>query len=243
VEAGADMIESNSFGGSRFKLAHYGLAGRAEEINEAAASLSREAAGPSRWVIASIGPTGQMLVMGEVTEEDLYAAFKEQAMALAKGGADALCIETMSAVDEAALAIRAARENTACEVICTFTFQRGVKGQYRTMMGVSPTKAAEEAIKAGAQIIGPNCGNGMEHMIEIVKEMRSVAGATPILVHANAGLPQSVNGVDVFPESPEEMAARVKAIVEAGANIVGGCCGTTPAHIRAIRQAVDALGR
>lgn len=243
VEAGADMIESNSFGGSRFKLAHYGLAGRAQEINEAAAGISREAAGPSRWVIASIGPTGQMLVMGEVTEEDLYAAFKEQAMALAKGGADALCIETMSAIDEAALAIRAARENTACEVICTFTFQRGVKGQYRTMMGVSPAKAAEAAIQAGAHVIGPNCGNGMEHMIEIVKEMRAPAGDTPILVHANAGLPQSLSGVDVFPESPEEMAARVKAIVDAGANIVGGCCGTTPAHIRAIRHVVDAMRR
>jgi 5-methyltetrahydrofolate--homocysteine methyltransferase len=241
VDAGADMIESNSFGGSRYKLDHYGLAGRAAEINEAAARISREAAGPARWVIASIGPTGKLLVMGEVTEAELYAAFKEQAMALAKGGAGALCIETMSAADEAALAIRAARENTACEVICTFTFQRGVKGQYRTMMGVSPAKAAKEAIKAGAHIVGPNCGNGMEHMIEIVKEMRSAAGTTPILVHANAGLPQTVNGVDVFPESPEEMAARVHAIVEAGANIVGGCCGTTPAHIRAIRKAVDSL--
>jgi 5-methyltetrahydrofolate--homocysteine methyltransferase len=241
VEAGADMIESNSFGGTRFKLEHYGLANRVAEINEAAAKISCEAAGPSRWVIASMGPTGKMLVTGEVTEEDLYAAFKEQAMALAKGGARALCIETMSAADEAALAIRAARENTDCEVICTFTFQRGVKGQFRTMMGLSPANAAQEAVKAGAHFIGPNCGNGMEYMIEIVKEMRAVAGNTPILVHANAGLPRTVNGVDVFPESPEEMAARVKAVVAAGANIVGGCCGTTPAHIKAIRQAVDAL--
>ena len=149
-------------------------------------------------------------------------------------------IETMSAADEAGIAIRAARENTHCEVICTFTFQRGAKG-YRTMMGLSPAKAAEEAVQAGAHIIGPNCGNGMEQMIEIVKEMRAAAKTTPILVHANAGLPQTVNGVDVFPESPEDMAARVKAIVDAGANIVGGCCGTTPAHIQAIRKAVDAL--
>jgi 5-methyltetrahydrofolate--homocysteine methyltransferase len=184
-----------------------------------------------------------MLVTGEVTEEDLYAAFKEQAVALAKGGARALCIETMSAADEAALAIRAARENTKCEVICTFTFQRGAKGQYRTMMGLSPTKAAEEAIKAGAHVVGPNCGNGMEYMLEIVKEMRASAGAMPILVHATAGLPKPVNGVDVFPESPEEMAARVQAIVAAGANIIGGCCGTTPAHIKAIRKAVDSLSK
>jgi len=240
IAAGADMIETNSFGGSRFKLEHYGLADRTTELNEAAARISREAAGPDKRVIASIGPTGKILVAGEVTEEALYAAFKEQALALAQGGADALCIETMSAADETSLAIRAAREHTPCEVICTFTFQRGAKG-YRTMMGLSPARAAESAVQAGAQIIGANCGNGMEQMIQIVKEMRAADGTVPILVHANAGLPRNVNGVDVFPESPEEMAARVPALVEAGASIVGGCCGTTPAHIQAIRKAVDAL--
>ncbi len=241
IDAGADMIESNSFGGTRFKLEHFGLADRVGEINEAAAKISRQAAGPGKWVIASIGPTGKMLVTGEVSEEDLYAAFKEQAVALAKGGADALCIETMSAPDEAALAIRAARENTDCEIICTFTFQKGAKGQYRTMMGVSPTQAAQAAVKAGAHIIGPNCGNGMEQMIEIVKEMRAAAPNTPILVHANAGLPKNVGGVDVFPETPQDMASRVKAVIAAGATIIGGCCGTGPDHIRAIRTAVDGL--
>jgi 5-methyltetrahydrofolate--homocysteine methyltransferase len=176
--------------------------------------------------------------MEDVSEEEMYDAFKDQAIALEKGGADAICIETMSALDEAELAIRAVKENTACETICTFTFERTINGDYRTMMGVSPEQFASAMLAAGADIIGANCGNGMERMIEIVRELRVAAPDTPILVHANAGLPKNVNGVDVFPESPGEMAARVPALVEAGANIIGGCCGTTPEHIRAIKQII-----
>ena len=239
IDAGSDMIEADSFGGTRFKLEHYGLAERVVEINKAAAAISRKAAGEDNWVIASIGPTGKMLVTGDVTEDELYDAFKEQAVALAEGGTDAICVETMSAIDEASLAIRAVKENTDCEIICTFTFELKRSGKYRSMMGASPADAAKASIEAGADIIGTNCGNGFERMIDIVKEIRAAAPDTPILVHANAGLPQFVDGKDVFPETPEQMAALVPAIIEAGANIIGGCCGTTPDHITAIKNAVE----
>jgi 5-methyltetrahydrofolate--homocysteine methyltransferase len=240
IEAGSDMIETNSFGGSSLKLAHYGLAARAGELNEAAARISRQAAGPDRWVIASVGPTGKLLLMGDVSEQQLYDSFKEQAVALEKGGADAICIETMSAIDEAAIAIKAAKENTRCEVICTFTFERTAHGEYRTMMGITPAGAVEAALDAGADIIGTNCGNGIGGMVGIVAEIRAALPKVVTMVQANAGLPQNIDGTDVFPETPEQMAEQIPALIKAGANIIGGCCGTTPAHIRAIRHAVGA---
>jgi 5-methyltetrahydrofolate--homocysteine methyltransferase len=239
VDSGADMIESDSFGGNYYKLQHYGLADRAAEINEAAARISRQAAGENRWVIASIGPTGKMLVTEEVTEEDLYNAFKTQAVAFEKGGADAACIETMSDIGEAVQAIKAVKENTKLEVICTFTFEKTAKGDYRTMMGVDPVSAMNASIEAGADIVGANCGNGLERMIEIISQMRSVNKTIPILVHANAGLPKNVDGGIVFPETPQDMAALAPKLAAAGANIIGGCCGTTPAHITAIKESLN----
>jgi len=239
VSAGADMVETNSFGANRFKLQHYGLQDKAAEINEAAARASCEAIGDEQYVIASIGPTGKMLLMGDVTEDELYDAFREQAVALEKGGADAVCVETMSDADEAVQAIKAAKENTKLEVIATFTFEKTLQGEYRTMMGLSPSDAVRAAVDAGADIVGTNCGNGMERMIDIVKEISAEFPDTFILVHANAGLPVLVDGANTFPETPEMMASYVPALLEAGANIVGGCCGTTPAHIKAMKEAVN----
>lgn len=239
AEAGADMVESNSFGANRFKLAHYDLQDRVSEINEAAARASRKGAG-DKYVIASIGPTGKVLVVAkDITRDDLYDAFREQAIALERGGADAICVETMSDLDEAVCAIRAAKENTKLEVISTFTFEKSPKGQFWTMMGLSPAKAAQGALAAGADIVGTNCGNGVELMIEIVREMKASVPDAFILVHANAGLPENVGGIDVFPETPEMMASFVPDLIKSGANIIGGCCGTTPAHISAIKRAVE----
>jgi 5-methyltetrahydrofolate--homocysteine methyltransferase len=236
ADAGSEAVETNTFGANRFKLSHYGLQNQVTELNRKAVEITRRAIGPDKIVLGSVGPTGVLLMMGEVSEDELYEAFSEQCIALASAGADAICIETMTALDEATLAVKAAKENTNLEVICTMTFDKTIQGDFRTMMGVSPEEMTHVLIAAGADIIGTNCGNGMENMIPIVEEIRRTNSGIPILVHANAGKPHYHDGKNIFDETPEITASYIPRLINAGATCIGGCCGTTPDHIRKIKQ-------
>jgi 5-methyltetrahydrofolate--homocysteine methyltransferase len=201
-----------------------------------AAEIARKAAGQNCFVIGSVGPTGQFLApLGTQTEQDMYEAFREQVVALAQGGADAICIETMTALEEARVALRAAKENTDLVTIVTFTFDKTAQGQYRTMMGVSPAQAAREMTALDADIVGSNCGSGPENMIPICREMRDNTDRF-IMIQPNAGLPILEDGKTLFKATPEDMAQGVGLLIAGGANIIGGCCGTTDAHIKAMRE-------
>ena len=236
IEAGADIIETNSFGGSRIKLSQYGLDDKASLINETAATISREAAGPDRHVAGSIGPTGKILMTGDITADELYEAFSEQAIALEKGGADIIIIETMSDAEEAAIAVKAAKENTRCTVIATMTFNPAPDGTYYTIMGVTPADMIRILREAGADIIGSNCGNGTEVLTGVARAIREADREVPLIIQPNAGVPQLIDGKTIFPESPEIMSSFVPELVNLGVNIIGGCCGTTPEHIKAIAR-------
>lgn len=238
ARAGSDLILTNTFGGSATKLAKLGYEDRVEEFNLAGARNSLEGA-PGVMVAGSVGPTGDFLQpLGTATPDEMEAVFSQQINAMLQAGLKAICIETMTALDEALSAVRATRElDDEIDIITTFTFDPTPNG-YKTMMGVDPQQVAEELPQAGANVIGANCGNGIEQMIEITSELRKHTDL-PILVHANAGLPELVEGETVFRQSPEAMASMTRALVDAGANIIGGCCGTTPSHIAAMKAALS----
>jgi methionine synthase I (cobalamin-dependent) len=241
VESGSQVILTNTFGANRVRLAETDLASKVREINEAGARLSRQAAAGRAYVFASIGPTGRMLATGDVDPDEVAAAFDEQAAALARGGADALVVETMSDPQEARLAIVAAKKSGLPVVAC-MVFDSG-KDKDRTMMGTTPEQAAAGLSEAGANVIGANCGQGVAGFVKICSRLKAAAGGRPVWIKANAGLPQLIDGKAVYATAPAEFAGFVPALLEAGANFIGGCCGTSPEFIRAIRQTLDTMAR
>jgi len=236
-DAGSDMALTNSFGGSVFMQKKYGYGERVGEFNRLAAEHARSQAPDGRFVVGSVGPTGEFLEpLGPVSEDEMYDAFVEQVKSLEEGGADGVVVETMTAVEEAALAVRAARENTSLVVMATMVFDKGPRGFF-TMMGVTPERAVHAMTDAGAHVVGSNCGNGIDNMVEISRRMRAETDGF-LLIHSNAGIPAMRDGQIIYPESPEYMAERFRELADIGVNIVGGCCGTGPDHIRALAAAV-----
>ena len=236
-EAGSDFVLTNSFGGSVFMQKKYGYGERVVEFNRLAAEHARSQAPEGRFVVGSVGPTGEFLEpLGPVSEDEMYRAFVEQVKALEEGGADGVVVETMTAVEEAALAVKAARENTSLVVMATMVFDKGPRGFF-TMMGVTPERAVHAMQDAGAHVVGSNCGNGIDNMVDIARRMRAETNGF-LLIHSNAGIPAMREGKIIYPESPEYMAGRFRELAELGVNIIGGCCGTGAEHIRALASAV-----
>jgi len=235
VEAGSDIILSNTFGGNPIKLAKAGLEKKTREVNRLGASISKDAAGGRALVFASVGPTGEFMEpLGDVSDQQMIDCFAEQIRGLIEGGVDGIVIETFTDLGEAKAALRAARQCGKLPVVISMTFSRGPAG-FATMMGVRPEHAARDLEAAGADLVGSNCGTGIADMIEVAALMRP-ATKLPLWIKPNAGLPELVNGKTVFRETPQEMAAQFPALVKAGATVVGGCCGTTPEHIRQLAR-------
>lgn len=235
LEAGADIVLTNTFGGSRHKLEKAGLGARMEELVGAAARLARQAAGDTALVAGDIGPLGDLLApLGQVTYEQAVAFFAEQARVLAEGGVDFILIETMADLQEAAAAIAGAQSATDLPVVCSMSFDT----HGRTMMGVTPQQMVERLWPLGLAAIGVNCGRSLDDNEAALQAAHEAAPQATLWYKPNAGLPRLEAGQTVFDVGPEEFATRVAAAVARGAQVVGGCCGTTPAHIRALVRAV-----
>jgi len=243
VEAGSECLLTNTFGASRIMLRRHAHADDVAAVNAAAVRIAREAFGAvGGYVIGDIGPFGGLMEpYGDFSEEQVREAFREQAQALVAAGADAIIVETQTSLEELGLGLRAARDAGAASIIGSMAYDVTLDGStFRTMMGVDPEKAAEFMEEQGAHIVALNCGTGMtmERARDAVDRYRKVT-KMPIMVQPNAGQPKLVAMKVVYDETPEQMAASVVPLLEAGANIIGGCCGSTPAHIRAFRRAMD----
>ncbi len=241
LEAGADIVQTNTFGGSPWKLSDYSLDDRTEEINSSAVSAVKRVVEGKAYVSASCGPTGKMLKpYGDKEPEEMYENFVRQLKAVIDAGADIICVETMTDIQEATLAVKAAKSiSSSIPVMATMTFDKTPRGFF-TIMGISIEKASVELQEAGADVIGSNCGNGIENMILIAREFRSLS-SLPLIIQSNAGLPEIRGDETVYPETPEFMAEKSKELIAAGVSIVGGCCGTTPEHIRVLSRTIRSL--
>ena len=235
AEAGSDIVLTCTFGGTGIRLADGPFAGRAPELNRRAAELAREAVGNEVLVAGSLGPTGELCEpLGTLAHDDAAAAYAEQAEALAEGGADLLVLETMFCQIEAGAAIDGVRRATDLPFVLAFSFDRGT----RTMMGTTTAEVVALAVEHGAAAVGANCGTSLENMSAIVAELNSSAAGLPLWVKPNAGLPRMTGDSAVYDVSPDDLAQAAQSYVQAGARIVGGCCGSTPEHVRAIAEAV-----
>ncbi len=236
AEAGSSVILTNTFGANRPRLAGHGFETQVETINRRGVELSRQGAAGRAFVFASIGPTGRLLIEGNTTAAELREAYTQQANALAAAGPDALVIETMSDLDEAKIALEAAK-TTGLPVVACMVFDSGAQKD-RTMMGATPEEVAEQLRTVGADAVGANCGVGIEAYVPVCRRLRA-ASDLPVWIKPNAGLPKLEGGRLVYRTTPEQFAEHAKALVAAGASFVGGCCGTTPDFIRALRTAVS----
>jgi 5-methyltetrahydrofolate--homocysteine methyltransferase len=246
AEAGADCIITNTFGGSRLMLRRHGHEPELAEINAAGARIAREAfAGRTGYVLGDIGPLGAILEpYGDLSAADAQSALEEQSIALVKAGVDALIIETQTSLEELGVAIDAAKAANAPCIIASLAYDLSMDGTfYKTMMGVSPEQAAEFVEERGAHIIALNCGTGMDMKgAAMVARLYRQHCGLPIMVQPNAGLPVLENLKAVYKQLPADTASEVPAAIEAGAGIIGSCCGSTPEHTREIRRMVDLMG-
>jgi 5-methyltetrahydrofolate--homocysteine methyltransferase len=240
VEAGSEVILTNTFRANGISLAPFGLASQVTSINHAAAAISRRAAAGRALVFGSIGPTGEVLAVTEELRDQIYGVFHQQAIALAETGVDALLIETMSDIEEAKIALDAAL-TTDLPVIVSFAFDTG-KNKDRTMTGVTPEQAAREVTAGGALGVGANCGVGIEASIGICRRLRAATNL-PLWIKPNAGLPEVVGGQVRYNTSPEQFASHISGLLQSGAKFVGACCGSNPRFIRAAALRMEKQSR
>jgi methionine synthase I (cobalamin-dependent) len=241
VDAGARIILTNTFSANAVVIARHGAAGRSAEVTRAGAAISRQAAGDRALVFGSIGPTGKLVSLKQIAVAEAEAAFAEQARALAEGGADAIVIETMADLAEAQAALRACLAACDLPVGVSFTFDSG-KEKDRTMMGVTPAQAWKLAREGGASFVGANCGIGIDAYVKVALQFAACGGELPLWIKGNAGRPEmEADGSVHYRAGPEDFSRAVPPLVEAGVHFIGGCCGSTPAHVRAVVAALDKL--